>query len=462
MKRIMIAGTASGCGKTTIVCALLQAFVNRHLKVMSYKCGPDYIDPMFHSEIIGVPSRNLDGFFMDRQTVCSLVRKNSRGMDLSVMEGVMGFYDGLGMTDTASSFALARDTKTPVVLVVNCRGMSRSVEAVIRGYTGFQPESGIAGVIFNQLPARLYPAMQTFCRTEGLRALGYFPKIEEAQIGSRHLGLITAEEIGNLKEIMQKLAGAAEQYLDLDGILEIAGCAGELAAASDIGTAVCPVQGKVRLAAARDRAFCFYYEDNFDLLRACGAEIIPFSPLADGHLPEDIDGLYLGGGYPELYARQLEENVSMREAIRRAAGAGMPVYAECGGFLYLHKTLRTPDGKTYRMAGVLEGSCRFTDHLQHFGYVTLTAKTDSILCRRGETIRAHEFHRYRSDLPCSAFMAVKGEDRWMSGCSQGNILGGFAHMHFYANQTFARHLIMTCAQYRDRKNGNRENQSGAD
>ena len=464
MNRIMIAGTASGCGKTTITCAVLQAFAGRGLKVMSYKCGPDYIDPMFHTRIIGVPSRNLDGFFMDRDTIRTLLVRNSRGADISVMEGVMGFYDGLGMTDEGSSYALARDTGTPVVLVVNCRGMSRSIEAVISGFAGFKKDAGIAGVIFNQLPEKLYPAMQAYCERIGLRPLGFFPAVAQAQIGSRHLGLITAGEISDLKDKMQLLAQTATQYLDLDGIMEIAETAADWEPAPDAGQTLsaggpAPDAGqsisaggptgrscRLRLACAQDAAFCFYYEDNLDLLRALGCEIVPFSPIADAHLPAGIDGLYLGGGYPELYAAQLEQNRSMRDEVRQAAKGGMPVYAECGGFLYLHRTLQTPDGGLFEMAGALDGSCRFAGKLQHFGYVTLTAACDTVLCRRGEKIRAHEFHRYRSDLACNAFDTEKGQAHWMSGVSQGNLLGGFPHIHFYANKEFAYHFVQSCAR----------------
>ena len=222
MQRIMIAGTSSGSGKTTIVCAVLQALVNRGLKTAAFKCGPDYIDPMFHSKIIGTKSRNLDGYFMDKETLNALLYKNTRDMDIAVIEGVMGYYDGIGMEDTASSYALAKDTKTPVILVVPCKGMSRSIQAVLDGYVNFKEDSNIKGVIFNQLAPSLYPAMKAYCAQKKIKALGYFPKTEKAEIGSRHLGLITADEIADLKEKMQFLAELAEKYIDLDGILELA------------------------------------------------------------------------------------------------------------------------------------------------------------------------------------------------------------------------------------------------
>lgn len=286
LPRIMIAGTASGSGKATIVCALLQAFVNRGLKTAAFKCGPDYIDPMFHSRIIGTKSRNLDGYFMDRKTINELMFKNARGMDIAVIEGVMGYYDGLGMEDTASSYALAGDTQTPVILVVPCKGLGRSVQAVVDGYLGFKENSYIRGVIFNQLAPSLYPAMKDYCAQKNIRAFGCFPKCGEAEIKSRHLGLVTADEIADLRAKMQILADAAEQQIDLDGILELARTAQEPADLPCTGLRASQRKtrgaGKnpLRIAVARDRAFCFYYEDNLTLLQELGCELVPFSPLA--------------------------------------------------------------------------------------------------------------------------------------------------------------------------------------
>lgn len=419
---------------------------------MSFKCGPDYIDPMFHRRVIGVPARNLDGFFMDRETLIYLLEKNSRQADIAVMEGVMGYYDGVGMEDAASSHELARDTKTPAVLIVPCKGMSRSVQAVLDGYLHFagRGRSGIRGVIFNGLPPALYPAMQAYCEKQGVRALGHFPIVKEAAWESRHLGLVTADEIRDIKRQMMVLADAAESYLDLDGIWELAGEAETLPAPDDRLFAPEPARagGKpVRIAAAADAAFCFAYEDNFSLLRALGCEIVPFSPLEDTGLPPDICGLILGGGYPELYAEELERNEAMRAAIKTAVEGGLPTHAECGGFLYLHRELRTADGRRYEMAGVLDGTCAFTDQLQHFGYVTLTAKEDTVLCRTGGAIRAHEFHRFVSDVPAGAFDTEKGGRHWGSYVSRYQMAAGFPHLHYYANPSFARHFVERCVAY---------------
>lgn len=458
--RIMIAGTASASGKTTIVCALLQAFVNRGLKTAAFKCGPDYIDPMFHSQIIGTKSRNLDGYFMDRETINKLMFKNARGMDIAVIEGVMGYYDGLGMEDTASSYALARDTQTPVILVVPCKGIGRSVQAVVDGYIGFKENPHIKGVIFNQLAPSLYPAMKEYCAQKNIRALGCFPRIEKAEIKSRHLGLVTADEIADLKEKMQILAEAAEQHIDFDGILELA-CTAEKSAdfvpfghmapgAAQEGTGEADKKS-LRIAVAKDRAFCFYYEDNLTLLQELGCELVPFSPLADKTLPKDIDGMILGGGYPELYVRALEQNHEMRRAVRAEIANGIPTYAECGGFLYLHRELAAPDGTKGKMAGVFDGACVFTQKLQRFGYVELEALKDNLLCPKGGRIRAHEFHRCVSDLCADTFRVMKGGREWTGFISADNVLAGFPHLHYYANPQFAQSFVEKCAEYQSKR-----------
>lgn len=453
MRRIMIAGTASGSGKTTIVCALLQAFRNRKLKVASFKCGPDYIDPMFHSRIIGTKARNLDGYFMDKETLNDLLGKNSQGMDISVIEGVMGYYDGLGMEDTASSYAVARDTKTPVILVVPCKGMSRSVQAVIDGYVNFTKDSNIKGVIFNQLAPSLYPAMKKYCEEKNIRALGYFPRVSEAELESRHLGLITADEIADIKEKMQLLAQTAERYLDIEAVLELAACSEDITEYAHNAVGINKEGKRLRIAVARDRAFCFYYEDNLELLRELGCDIVTFSPMTDKELPMDIDGLILGGGYPELYGSALENNETMRQSVKERILQGLPTHAECGGFLYLHREITAPDGTRSKMTGVLDGACIFTQKLQHFGYVQLEALKDNLLCKRGERIRAHEFHRCVSDIKADTFRTVKNEKEWTSFVSTDSLLAGFPHIHYYANPQLAVSFVRKCEEYHRRNEG---------
>ena len=311
--RILFAAGASGSGKTLITCGFLQALVNRGLRPASFKCGPDYIDPMFHSRVIGTKSRNLDTFFTSKEMTRYLLGENAEDCDLAVMEGVMGYYDGVGgNTSKASAYDLADTTDTPVVLIVNSKGMSVSLAAYIKGFLEFQENSHIKGVIFNQMSPMLYPRMKALVEeTLPVRVLGYVPKVEDCTIESRHLGLVLPEEIEGLKERLLRLSEILEKTLDIDGILALAEEAGELSVSEN-----CFIEKEaygyksprpLRIGVANDEAFCFFYEDNFRLLKSMGAEFVWFSPVHDKELPENLDGLLLYGGYPELYAEALEK-----------------------------------------------------------------------------------------------------------------------------------------------------------
>ena len=322
--RILLAAGASGSGKTLITCGLLQALVNRGLKVASFKCGPDYIDPMFHSRVIGTRSRNLDTFFTDGDRTRYLLAKNASDCEIAVMEGVMGYYDGVGgITSRASAYDLASTTDTPAILIVNSRGMSVSLAAYVKGFLEYKKDSHICGVIFNQMSPMLYPRMKKLLEEElSVKVLGYVPKVEDCVIESRHLGLVLPEEIPELKSRLQKLSEVLEKTLDIDGILELAGEAPELAAPEtemliQKDTAFgYRTEEKVRIGVADDEAFCFFYADNLNLLEQMGAELVRFSPIHDRELPENLDGLLLSGGYPELNGEALEENQEMCTRIR--------------------------------------------------------------------------------------------------------------------------------------------------
>lgn len=444
MDRIMISGVSSGCGKTTVVCAVLQSLVNRGMKTGAFKCGPDYIDPMFHSRIIGAKSANLDLHFFSENTLRYLLAKNGEGCDVSVIEGAMGYYDGAGLTSwKTSAYEIARLTETPVVLVVNARGAALSVLAVIEGFLRFQPESGIRGVILNQCTAMTYASLSAAIEERfGIRCYGFLPKLDECAIESRHLGLVTAAEIEGLREKMQTLASQAEKTLDIDALLAL----GREAPPLRYAPIVLPRKEKIRLAVARDKAFCFYYEDSLDAVREMGGEIVPFSPLAGSALPENIDGLYLGGGYPELYAKELSENASMRASVRAAIEKGVPCIAECGGFMYLTEAIGdTP------MVGALPGTCFDTGKLTRFGYVTLRAKSDNLLCRAGGGIAAHEFHHWDCTCPGDAFTAEKPTGRrWECAISSGTLYAGYPHFHFYSNPDFLYSFYDACLKEKHR------------
>ena len=438
--RIILAGTNSGCGKTTVTCGILQAFVNRGLKVGGFKCGPDYIDTMFHSRVIGTKSANLDLFFFDDNTARYLLAKNGADRDISVIEGVMGFYDGMTMTGTqASTYEVAQTTETPVILVVGARGAAFSVLATIQGFLTFCPDNHIGGVILNQCTAMTYaPLAKAIEERFGIRALGYLPPMPDCELESRHLGLVTAAEVEGLKEKLQAMAEQTEKSVDLDGILALAKSASPVVC----DPVVLPRQEEpVRIAVARDNAFCFYYEDSLEALMEMGAELVEFSPLSDEKLPENIQGLYLGGGYPELYARQLSENKTMLASIRSSIEGGLPTIAECGGFMYLTEAIGD-----YPTAGVVPGTCFDTGKLTRFGYITLHAKYDNLLCKAGEEIPGHEFHHWDCTEPGDDFKALKpsGKRSWDCAVVSDTLYAGYPHFHFYANPAFAKGFYETC------------------
>ena len=443
--RLLIAGTNSGCGKTTVTCAILQALVDGGVSVAAAKCGPDYIDPMFHREIIGAKSSNLDPFFFDDDTLRFLLAQNGAGKDVTVIEGVMGYYDGIGLDSSrASTFEVAQRTESPVVLVLNAKGAGLSVLAVLDGFLHFATENRIRGVILNGCTAMSYPTLARAIEERfGVRACGFLPQMPDCSLESRHLGLITAAEVDDLKEKMQRLAAKAQETIDLNALLQIAKSAPPLTfTPPDI-----PAAGEhVRIGVARDRAFCFYYEDSLALLSSLGAELVPFSPLEDPALPEGLHGLYLGGGYPELSAAQLSENASMRESVRAAVQKGVPCIAECGGFMYLLDAIGD-----HPMAGAIPGRSFDAGKLTRFGYLTLTAQRDNLLCRAGESIAAHEFHRWDADDPGEAFLAEKPSGRrWPCVHATGTLYAGYPHFHFYANPVFAANFLAACRKEKHR------------
>lgn len=442
--RILLAGVSSGCGKTTVTCAVLQALVNRGLKVSAFKCGPDYIDPMFHSRIIGAKSANLDLHFFSENTLRYLLAKNAADRDVSIIEGVMGYYDGMGLTTTrASSYEVAKVTESPVILVVSAKGASLSVLATIQGFLSFCPDNNIKGIILNQCSPMTYGALAKLIEERfGIHPLGYLPKMADCTLESRHLGLVTAQEVSDLKEKLCLMAQQAEKSIDLDGLLALAG----QAPAVDCKQVPLPRLEPVRIAVARDKAFCFYYEDSLEALRDMGAEIIPFSPLNDEHLPENIQGLYLGGGYPELYINPLSRNKTMRDSVQRALRNNIPCIAECGGFMYLTEAI---DGCP--MVGAIKGACFDTGKLTRFGYVWLQAKQDNLLCRAGEKIPAHEFHHWDSEDPGGSFTAAKANGRgWDCVHTSQTLYAGFPHFHFYANPSFAENFYKACIKEKHR------------
>ncbi len=450
MPRIMLAATASGSGKTTVTCGILQALIERNRKVTAYKCGPDYIDPMFHSQVIGAKSRNLDLYMLNENTVKYLMCKNSADSDISVMEGVMGFYDGVegSRGNQASAYHLAKVTNTPVILIVDTKGMSDSVSAIVKGFISYRSDHTIKGVILNRVHPTTYGTLkESIERETGVRVLGYLPHMQDCSLESRHLGLVTASEVDNLKEKTKKIASQAQASIDFDLLEDIAESAGEI---DYEPLAVEKFENPVRIALAQDHAFCFYYQDALDLLCELGAQLIPCSPINDKTLPKNIDGIFLGGGYPELYAKQLSENHSFLSALRNKLEEGIPCYAECGGFMYLHENMEDEKGLSYPMVGAVKGNSFKTDHLVRFGYIELIAQRDNLMCYSGEKIRAHEFHYWDSTDSGDSFHAKRatGYKQWDCIVSDNNLYAGYPHVHFYSNPNFAKSFMRKCFDYK--------------
>lgn len=428
MIQFLLAAPRSGSGKTTMTCALLMALKWRGCAPCAFKSGPDYIDPMFHRAVLGVESRNLDLFFSEPETVRTLYAKGAAGHGAAVCEGAMGFYDGLGgVSDRASAWHLADTLGLPVLLVVEPKGQSLTLAAELNGLVNFRTPSHIAGILLNNCTARMHALLAPMLEEEtGLPVLGFLPKLPEAVIGSRHLGLYTAAEVENLQQKLALLADAVEEHIDWPRLLAL--CEKE--------PPVLPVQpetppARVRIAVAQDEAFCFAYAETLEAFRDAGAEVVFFSPLRDTALPENIGGLYLPGGYPELYAKTLSENKTMLASIRQAVQAGLPTAAECGGFLYLGRSLEDADGKVWPMADVLPGDGIRVGRLVRFGYAEMTAKADSMLFCAGETLPIHEFHHWDSTANGTAFTACKNEKmQWECGFANENFYAGFPHLYW--------------------------------
>ena len=405
---------------------------------------------MFHSALLGTKSSNLDLFLCGEEIVKYLLWKNGKGLDLAVLEAVMGMYDGIGfMSAEGSSNQIAMITKTPEVLVVNVSGMSYSLLALLQGYL-HQEANNLKGVIFNCCSAVSYPSYKDMVEQKlGLKVYGYFPKEPAISLANRHLGLITAAEVEDLQSRLELAGRMAESCLELDALLELAAEAEQVDVLEP--EKLLPITGvKPRIAIARDKAFCFLYADNLHLLEMLGAELVYFSPLEDRELPKEISGLYLCGGYPEEYAVALSKNKQMKQSIKKCYAEKLPIIAECGGFLYLLEQLEDRAGKQYPMVGILKGKSWMTSSLQRFGYLTLEAQQDNLLCRTGQKINAHEFHYSDTNNNGLGFLAKKKQKVWSSIHSNQHLFAGYPHLHWWGNIDFAKNFIKACADFESR------------
>jgi cobyrinic acid a,c-diamide synthase len=489
--KVMIAAVKSGSGKTTITCAFLKQLLCRKKHPVSFKCGPDYIDPMFHEQVLKIPSKNLDTFFSDASQIQALYEMELLGHDIAVLEGVMGLYDGLGgIREEGSSYHLAKTLDVPVILVVDAHGMGKSVIPLIAGFLQYDEKKLIKGVILNRTSKMFFDTIAPLIEEElAIKALGCIPNEKELTIGSRHLGLILPEEMEELNFQLEKAGQLLEKYVDVDAMIGIAECAlrekeetveddetkledemkpeknlEEKEASGKVKIflqAISNEKNKLydignsdtntippRIAVAKDEAFCFYYRDNLRMLEHYGAELVFFSPLHDEKLPENIHGILLGGGYPELYASQLEENESMRKSIKEALEQQLPSLAECGGFMYLHDTLTDREGTTYQMAGVIPAECQYTGKLVRFGYVEvqlpqgLTEKGTAEM-PEPEKIKAHEFHYFDSTAngeDCIATKPVTGRS-WKCIHASDDHFWGFPHLYYPSDPKFVKWFL---------------------
>ena len=451
MIRMLISAPASGSGKTAVTCALLAAMQKRGLFPRAFKCGPDYIDPMFHRTVLGVESSNLDLFLSDEETLRARFARGLAGHGAVVCEGVMGLYDGVGgVTDRASAWHVADTLDLPVILVLRAKGSSLTLAAQLRGLRDFRPDSHIAGVLLNDCAPMLCRSLRPMLEREtGIPVLGCLPHLKEAEFESRHLGLYTPAEIQDLAERLTVLAEALERYVDVERLLGLC----------DDGTAAraWPAEAArgVPIAVARDKAFCFTYPETLEALERAGARPAFFSPLEDRGLPAGACGLYLPGGYPELYAEALSANEPMRRAVAEAVRSGMPTVAECGGFLYLGKTLQDAGGAEWPMADVLPGRGFPAGKLVRFGYGTLRAESDSLLFRKGEQVPVHEFHYWDStetggDLRMEK--PVSGQT-WECGFVTDTLYAAFPHLYFAGTPRLAERLTEAARKYKESHDG---------
>ena len=450
--RVMFAAMRSGSGKTTVTCGVLAALKKQNIKVQAYKCGPDYIDPMFHRTVLGIDTGNLDTFFAGADAIGHILVRDLRDAEMCVMEGVMGYYDGVGGTTTmASSYELSKVTKTPVVLIVDAKGASVTLAATIRGIMEYKKDSRIAGVILNRVSPMFYSRLKQVIETEcGIPVLGYLPEDASFAVPSRHLGLLQPDEMQKQRDWVETVAEAVMKTIDINGIFEIAAQAEmlQIQKPADVRQD-CKFPSGYRIGVARDAAFSFYYRENLRMLEDMGAELVYFSPLADAHVPK-VDALIFGGGYPELYAKQLYENRSMRASVWRALESGMPCHAECGGFLYLGKSLADAEGNVYEMVGFLDGAGFRTERLQRFGYVELAPQEEDAFAVK-TILRGHEFHYWDSTDcgdACLAWKPLSKQKTYPCMVKKKGTFAGFPHLYYAGAEAFFYHLFLDGAKTR--------------
>jgi len=448
-RRIVIAGTGSGVGKTTLTIGLMAALQKKGLSVQGFKCGPDYIDPTYHTAVTGRTSRNLDSWMLEKETVLDIFERGSRGADISIIEGVMGFFDGKDPKNNEGSTAdISMLTQSPVILIVNCASMARSAAAIVKGFQAFADGPNIVGVIANRVGSKgHFQIVKTAVEQEcGIPVIGYLKRESEIEIPERHLGLIPSIERGELDDFFNKVGELVSETIDLEHLLELS-VAEPLPAAKEESIFRKKEEPIVKIAVAKDAAFNFYYPENLELLEAYGATLVYFSPLANEALPADVDGLYLGGGFPEEFAKELSENVEVSESVKSAIEAGLPTLAECGGFMYLTESIETTSQDVFPMVGLIPGKVKMQDKLAAIGYREISGQNDNYLLPHDVVARGHEFHystfESKGDIhhayQTKGMLGLKEE-----GYLAKNLIAGYTHLHFASSVAVVENWIKQC------------------
>lgn len=450
--RLVIAAVHSGAGKTTIASGLLAALAARGLKVQSYKIGPDYIDPGFHQLASGKPAHNLDTWLVPAEVMLATFSSTAAGNDIAIVEGVMGLYDG-GNSGISSTAQISKLINAPVVLIIDARSMGESAAAIALGFKTYDPEVNLAGVIINRVGSVSHQAM--ICEAMdrvGIPVLGVIKRNAEIAMPERHLGLTPVTE-HDVHQTIEKIREQISAQVNIDQIVKLAELAPPLKLA---GQRISP-QPTVRIGVAQDEAFNFYYPQSLDALVRLGAELVPFSPLRDAYVPE-VEGLIIGGGFPEMFAEQLAGNYRMRQALYNAGSSGMPIYAECGGLMYLSRSIRDFQGLSHNMVGLVPAECSMQAKLETVGYVEATAVCNNVLCSAGESLRGHEFHFSRmlpdreADFPWAFnFVKTRAGASYLGGYAQNNILASYLHLHFAGNSNAAKRFVDRCKKYKQDK-----------
>lgn len=465
MIECLITAGSSGSGKTSVVVGLLSLLQKKGYNVGSFKCGPDYIDPMFHRAVMGVESHNLDLFLASADRVKEFYQRYSAGKTAVICEGAMGYFDGLGgITDEASAWQVADTLDLPVIAVIDAKGASLSIAAQILGLKSLRQPHHIVGIILNKCSKMLYQRLKPVLEAEtGVKIIGCLPYVEGAEFSSRHLGLYTAGEISDINQRIDKIADAFEDSLDFEAFEELCDREPEVSILTCRKTCAnygkpdastdCKTHAKAKIAVARDDAFCFLYEETLDTLEEQGAELVFFSPLHDEGLPKGVSGLYLPGGYPELFAGELSFNEDMLKDVKSAIESGLPTVAECGGFLYLCESLEDGNGDIYEQVGIFEGAATNKEKLVRFGYSLLSQEEDSLLFRKGEEVPMHEFHYWDAADPGSDLLATKplGGRSYRCAYSTDTLYAGFPHLYLAGKPKLAARFVEKAAAFGKRR-----------